>query len=75
MLTLTHNFAFNINNKETTDIIYVDCSKVFDSVYLDIILHKLKSRYINYNYKLAPPKESLFFKFRRVESAFFKVPP
>ena len=45
MVPFTHNLAFNINNKEKTDIIYFDFAKAFDSVSHDIILHKLKHRY------------------------------
>ena len=45
MVPFTHNLAFNLNNKEKTDIIYFDFAKAFDSVSHDLILDKLKYRY------------------------------
>ena len=45
MIPFYDNIALTINDLSSTDIIYFDFAKAFDSVNHDIILHKLKYQF------------------------------
>ena len=45
MLSFYDSLAVNINDLSSTDVIYFDFAKAFDSVNHDIILHKLKHQF------------------------------
>ena len=45
MIPFYDSLAITINDLSTTDVIYFDFAKAFDSVNQDIILHKLKYQF------------------------------
>ena len=45
LIPFIDNLSFNLNCRLTTDIVYFDFSKAFDTVNHDLILHKLKYKF------------------------------